>query len=67
MTKIIGSPGKYIQGKGELNRLYSHIFPISKNRYLLLVDSFVNKQYASIFTSSLEENEIDFQVEVFGG
>lgn len=39
MTKIIISPGKYIQGNGELNRIKDHVSHLGKSFYIIISKS----------------------------
>ena len=64
MAKIIGSPTRYIQGRGELVNLAKHAGAIGDSMFIL-VDKFVKP----IVMPSVEAGMGDkkFEVEEFGG
>lgn len=64
-TKIICSPGSYVQGPGELGRLANYCQDMG--RVYLIVDSFIEKTYGELVRSSFEAQNAAFEVAVFGG
>lgn len=67
MTKIICSPGSYIQGNGELQNLGDYYSQIGTKGVYLIVDKFVNENYNAQIISSFEKNKITYVVKEFGG
>lgn len=67
MAYIMGAPSRYIQGKGELERLYMHIKPIAKNGVYVLVDAFVMEHYADRVRSSFTNQSLPLHLDTFGG
>lgn len=59
MTKIIGSPTRYIQGKGELKRLAKYISIIGNNLFVI-----IDKNIKNIVLSDIEESTKDVNVEL---
>jgi glycerol dehydrogenase len=67
MSKIICSPGSYVQGNGELGRLAQYVEPFGKGGAYMIVDSFINNTYHDLIVSSFEEKAVAYSVNVFGG
>ena len=44
MTKIITAPGKYVQGPGEVEKLYEYTSVFGEKGVYAIVDSFTNKK-----------------------
>ena len=74
MSKIICSPGEYIQGKGEMKRLADYyesadrkgLFLV-KGAYMIVDSSFSTEQYKKQITESFQKKNIPFSFNVFGG
>lgn len=67
MSKIICSPGSYIQGKGELGQLAKYYKTMGKAGAYLIVDPFIYKTYQNEIESSFKKENVNFVTEVFGG
>ena len=74
MSKIICSPGEYIQGKGEMKRLADYYESAARKGLFLvrgaymIVDSFFStEQYKKQITESFQKKNIPFSFNVFGG
>lgn len=74
MSKIICSPGEYIQGKGEMKRLADYyesadrkgLFLV-KGAYMIVDSFFSTEQYKKQITESFQKKNIPFSFNVFGG
>lgn len=74
MSKIICSPGEYIQGKGEMKRLADYyesadrkgLFLV-KGAYMIVDSFFSTEQYKKQITESFQKKNITFSFNVFGG
>ena len=64
--RAFGSPGKYIQRAGEIDRLGDHLKPLGK-RAFVLVDAFVLKNLGDIIHASLQASDLATAVEKFSG
>ena len=64
MTKIIGSPTRYIQGSGELKTIAKHVNVIGDHMFIL-----VDKNIQDIVLPDLESGLTDskYEVEAFNG
>lgn len=67
MTRIICSPGSYIQGAGELKRLSHYFKQAASVKAYIIADSFIEKTYHDDIVSSFEADKVPYQLEVFGG
>ena len=67
MSKIICSPGSYIQGQGELGKLAEYYGQLGKTGAYLIVDSFIDKTYHNALVSSFEQGGVSYGLSVFGG
>lgn len=67
MSKIICSPGSYIQGSGEMKKLAEYYQSLGSNGAYLIVDKFINDAYGDLIMSSFQEKQIPFTLSVFGG
>ena len=66
MTKVIISTSKYIQGKGELERLYDHVH-VFGGKFFVLIDSHLYDVLGSEVKSSFESNNAVCHLEKFNG
>lgn len=66
MTKIIGSPTRYIQGKGELEKFVDHVSTLGKNIFLIIDKNIKNIVLPSI-EKKLGENKVNLEVVDFNG
>lgn len=64
--RTIISPGKYIQAKGELTRLESHVSLLGNTAYAV-TDSFIYEHYNEQISSSFEGKKTHLYLERFGG
>lgn len=60
MSKIICSPGSYIQGQGELGKLAEYYGQLGKTGAYLIVDSFIDKTYHNALVSSFEHGGVSY-------
>ncbi len=67
MSRIICSPGIYIQGKGEIKKLSSYYQQLGSKEAYLIVDSFIEKTYRDEIVSSFEKDKVKYRLETFGG
>ncbi len=67
MSKIICSPGSYVQGNGEMGRLADYARPFGVNGAYLIVDRFINSNYHDLIVGSFEEKKMPYSVHEFGG
>ncbi len=67
MRKIICSPGTYVQGRGELNKLAEHVKNMGKNSAYLIVDAFIEQKYHNKIVESFENQNMKYEMVVFGG
>lgn len=63
---IFGSPARYVQGAGALDRIGLELRRIAP-RAILLADPFVDENYAKIIAASCSAAEVDLRVLRFGG
>ena len=67
MRRIISSPGRYIQGKGELKNLSADYKELGAVGAYVLVDRFILTTYGDSIRTSFEENGVSYVMEAFGG
>lgn len=67
MSKIICSPGSYIQGEGEMGRLAGYYQTLGKKGAYLIIDKFIDDTYHDQIVSSFQNAGIAFSVNIFGG
>jgi len=67
MAQIICSPGSYIQGEGEIERLAAYYAQLGSAGAYLIVDSFIDKTYHEQITASFDAASTSYEVAVFGG
>lgn len=67
MSKIICSPGSYVQGNGEMGRLANYARSFGKSGAYLIVDRFINSNYNELIVSSFKETGLPYTVNEFGG
>ncbi len=67
MSKIICSPGSYVQGNGELSRLAQYVESFGKGGAYMIVDRFINNTYHDLITGSFEAGKVAYSVNEFGG
>ena len=65
MSRSFGSPGRYIQRRGEIARLGEHLAPLGR-KPLVLIDAFLFDRYAQMLGASLKDG-FDTRFEKFGG
>ncbi len=67
MSKIICSPGSYVQGNGEMKRLAGYAQSFGTGDAYLIVDRFINSNYHDLIVGSFEEKKMPYSVNEFGG
>lgn len=67
MSKIICSPGCYIQGRGELKKLAEYCAKAGAKEAYLLIDKFIYDTYKDNIESSFKTNSFKYTMEIFGG
>lgn len=67
MTKIIVAPGKYVQGPGEIKKLYEYTSIFDENTVYAIVDPFILTKYGKTIQSSYKKQESNLILEEFGG
>lgn len=67
MSKIICSPGAYVQGNGEIKRLAGYCQKIGVEKAYLIVDKFIYETYKEQIESSFKVNGMPYVMTVFGG
>lgn len=58
MAKIMISPGKYVQGKGELQQLGTYVAPLGKKALAIISQSGYQRS-GELVDASLKENDIE--------
>ena len=66
MTKEIISTSKYIQGKGELEKLYDHVHTLG-NKFFVLIDSYLYDVLGDQVKSSFNNHQAECHLEKFNG
>lgn len=66
-TKIICSPGCYVQGPGELGRLAAYCDGFGTKKVYLIVDAFIEKTYGELIKGGFDGTELQAELAVFGG
>nr|WP_122012845.1 glycerol dehydrogenase [Maliibacterium massiliense] len=66
MANIIASPGRYIQGRGELGNLYKHIGPLGRGFFILATASGL-KRVEDTIRASFAGSGAALHFEAFGG
>ena len=66
MKKVFQSPGKYIQGKGELSKLGEYI-SIYSNKAVLIIDGFIFDNYEEQIRQSCKIENLNIKYERFTG
>ena len=67
MAKALCAPGTYLQGRGEMGNLATHVRELGASAAYLLVDAFINKTYHDQIVGSFEAEGVAFELAVFGG
>ncbi len=67
MLTIIASPGSYIQGPGEITRLYGCCKKLGCKRAYIIIDKFIYDNYKDSVSSGFEAAGAGFEMSVFGG
>jgi len=65
-TKIVISPGKYVQGPGELRKIESYSNDFGKNPFII-ADAFVKNMTETMVKSGYEDSESNYSFELFRG
>ncbi|MGM0502808.1 MAG: glycerol dehydrogenase, partial [Bacillota bacterium] len=66
ITRALSSPGKYIQGPGELDRLIEHTKDFGKN-VLALIDPYFYESMSKRLEDQYEKSDYFIETEEFGG
>lgn len=64
---IILSPGKYVQGPGEIENLAAYYSKLGEKKAYLIVDPYILKHYEEALASSFKKQNIPYSMESFGG
>ncbi len=67
MRRIISSPGKYVQGKGELSNLSEDYKELGHKGAYVIIDKFILENYGDKIKNGFEENQVNYKMEAFGG
>lgn len=67
MRRIISSPGRYIQGKGELANLSADYKELGTNGAYVMVDKFILDTYGDRIKKGFEDSQVPYIIEAFGG
>lgn len=67
MSKIICSPGSYIQGNGEMRQLAKYYQSIGSKGAYIIVDRFIYDTYQVEIESSFREADTPFILKIFNG
>ncbi len=67
MSKIICSPGSYIQGPNEMGKLAGYYGQLGEKGAYLIVDPFILNNYKDTLISSFEAEKIPYTLASFGG
>ena len=67
MQKMITSPGTYIQGRGEMAKLFDRCGALGCSTAYIIVDSFINENYRMLMMSGFAGANADVTIAVFGG
>lgn len=67
MSKIICSPGSYVQGNGEIRKLAKYCQEFGAKKAYLVVDKFIYDTYKDQIESSFEIEKMPYTAVVFGG
>ncbi len=67
MSKIICSPGAYIQGKGELKKLADYYRQLGSEGAYIIVDKFIYDTYKDQIEGSFISGNVPYEMHVFGG
>lgn len=67
MSRIICSPGSYVQGNGEMGRLADYAESFGKGSAYIIVDRFINSNYHDLIVGSFKEKKILYSVNEFSG
>ncbi len=65
MARILISPGKYVQGKGELGNLNSHIEGLGCKKALVLATDSGYKRVKDVVENGIKNSDVDIVVEYF--
>lgn len=67
MLTIIASPGSYIQGPGQISRLYGCCLKLGCKRAYIIIDKFIYENYKENISSGFEAAGSGFEMSVFSG
>lgn len=67
MLKVIASPGSYIQGPGEMSRLYSCCMKLGCKKAYIIIDKFIHDNYKDTVIAGFGAAGACFDSSVFGG
>lgn len=67
MTRVVVAPGKYIQGPGEIKKLYEHTAVYGADGIYALVDKFILDNYKAVIEGNFAGKDVEFTMVEFGG
>ena len=67
MLKVIASPGSYVQGAGEITRLYGYCQSLGGKKAYIIIDRFIHDNYKDTVTAGFDAAGAGVTVSVFGG
>ena len=67
MLKIIASPGSYVQGAGEISRLYGYCKKLNCKKAYVIIDKYIHDNYKDTVVSSFAAAGASYISSVFGG
>lgn len=67
MSKVICSPGSYVQGNGEVKKLAEYCQKIGAKKAYLIVDHFIYDTYKEEIESSFQSEKFPYTIALFGG
>lgn len=67
MVKIITSPGSYVQGNGEIQKLANYYKEMGSQGAYIIAGDFIIGNYKSEIVSGFEKDGVAYKLELFGG
>ena len=67
MVKIITSPGSYVQGNGEIQKLAGYYKEMGSQGAYIIAGDFIIENYKSEIVSGFEKDGVAYKLELFGG
>lgn len=67
MRRIISSPGRYVQGKGERSNLAANYKELGQTGAYVLIDQFIYGKYGDEIKKGFEDDQVPYKMGIFGG